>query len=40
MKQNQDLKRIRDLPVFGSWASGTLDRAVGDITAEVIEENL
>jgi len=40
MKQNQDLKRIRDLPVFGSWASGTLDRAVGDITAEVIEEIL
>ena len=40
MKQNQDLKRIRDLPIFGSWASGTLDRAVGDITAEVIEEIL
>mgnify|MGYP006425811219 CR=1 FL=1 len=40
MRQNQDLKRIRDLPVFGSWASGTLDRAVGDITAEVIEEML
>lgn len=40
MKQNQDLKRIRNLPVFGSWASGTLDRAVGDITAEVIEEIL
>lgn len=37
MQQNRDLKRIRDLPVFGSWASGTLDRAVGDIVAEVIE---
>lgn len=40
MKRNPDLKRIRDLPVFGSWASGTLDRAVGDITAEVIHQIL
>jgi len=40
MRRNTDLKRIRDLPVFGSWASGTLDRAVGDITAEVIHQIL
>lgn len=40
MNRNNDLGRIRELPVFGSWASGTLDRAVGDITAEVIEQIL
>ncbi|MGM0434821.1 MAG: hypothetical protein ACQEQ1_09160 [Pseudomonadota bacterium] len=40
MNRNRDLGRIRELPVFGSWASGTLDRAVGDITAEVIEQIL
>ena len=40
MNRNSDLGRIRELPVFGSWASGTLDRAVGDITAEVIEQIL
>lgn len=40
MNRNNDLGRIRELPVFGSWASGTLDRAVGDITGEVIEQIL
>jgi len=40
MRQNKDLKPLRQLPMLGGWASHALDRAVGDIVAEVIHQIL
>lgn len=40
MHHNRDLKPLRQLPMLGGWASHTLDRAVGDIVAEVIHQIL
>lgn len=40
MQQNKDLKPLRYMPVIGTWASHALDRAVGDIVAQVIHQIL
>lgn len=40
MQKSADLGRIRQIPVFGATVSDTLERAVGDITAEVIHQIL
>lgn len=40
MGKSADLSRIRQIPVFGGTVSDTLERAVGDITAEVIHQIL
>ncbi|TVP56756.1 MAG: hypothetical protein EA349_07705 [Halomonadaceae bacterium] len=40
MNQNKDLKPLRYMPVIGTWASHALDRAVGDIVAQVIHQIL
>lgn len=40
MQRNTDLGRIRQIPMFGTTVSDTLERAVGDITAEIIHQIL
>ncbi|MDX1587483.1 MAG: hypothetical protein R3296_00970 [Oleiphilaceae bacterium] len=40
MGNNKDLKPLRQLPMLGGWASHALDRAVGDIVADVIHRIL
>lgn len=40
MGKNADLTRIRQIPVFGATVSDALERAVGEITAEVIHQIL
>jgi hypothetical protein len=40
MRKNTDLGRIRQIPMFGMAVSDTLERAVGDITAEIIHQIL
>lgn len=40
MGRSADLTRIRQIPVFGATVSDALERAVGDITAEVIHQIL
>ena len=40
MQRSVDLGRIRQIPMFGAAVSETLERAVGDITAEIIHQVL
>lgn len=40
LKQNQELARLRDLPVVGPVLQRTLESSVGDIVASVIDEIL
>lgn len=40
MSRNTDLSRIRQIPMFGGTVSDALERAVGEITTEVIHQIL
>lgn len=40
LKQNNELQRLRYLPMFGSTIQGTLEEAVGDIVAHTIHQIL